>query len=452
MNILLLSCPNKQSEKTYPIHLGIISSILKQKRHAVFGADLSFMSIKECIRLINKKKINIIGVFMSYYEHEQACKAVNSIASSVSLPIIALGTNPTIRGEELMREDCLGIDYLIKGEPERPFIDFVETMAHDRDVHEVAGLIWRNGRDIAHNGERECLDDLDGLPFPDRTLFPMGRYSGMICKNKQYTQIITSRGCPHACTYCFQNVNEPQPRQRTPKNVVDEIEYLIRDFNIKEMHIEDSNFVSGNCERVKEICREILKRKLNVDWQCSGVIPISEITDMEMLSLMAKAGCYNISLGIESFDQSVTASVGRNQSTKALPNIIQCCHEYNMEVSCHMMIGFPGQSRNQLYEDIRISRTYPFDFIHYNIFQKFPDIADNDWSKTNCTVPAPDDSNIISVSELNNIRRSAYYALIFKQSVLKFVLKRLLKIHNTMPMFRKIVYYIFGTHNFYLVR
>jgi len=441
MNILLLSCPNSQFEKVYPLNLGIISSILKREGHRVFGIDLSFAPIRNCVQLIKENDIDIIGISMSYHNSKIACAAVNTIKSKTSLPIIALGSYPTIKGDELIRACCTTIDYLIKGEPEQTFLELVQTIGQNHDVREVEGLIWRNGHEIVQNTERKHMPNLDELPFADRSLFPIKNYCGMICKNRQYTQIVTSRGCPHECSYCFQNLNEPQIRQRTPENVVDEMEYLVKNYKIKEIHIEDANFVSGNCKRVKAICQEILNRKLRVDWQCPGVIPISEITDMPMLDLMAQAGCYNISIGVESFDLSVTKWVKRNQTTEALPRILQKCRKNNMEVSCHMMIGFPGQTRCQIEDDIQLSRTYPFDFIHYNIFQELPGVS----AKENITIDLTD-------SVLKKIQRSAYRALIFKQSVMKFVLRRFLKLHNSAFMFRKMLHYLFITPDFYLVR
>jgi len=260
------------------------------------------------------------------------------------------------------------------------------------------------------------------------------RYSGIICRNKRYTQIVTSKGCPHRCVYCFQYLAEPKRRERSPKNVVDEVEHLIQNCQVNEIHVEDANFISGNSERIKDICREIIRRKVKFDWQCAGVIPLAEIDDLFMLDLMAQAGCYNVSLGIESFHEMLTNRMGRQQSIQSLPHIINQCRKNGMEVSCHMMIGFPGQSIGQIRKDIQISRTYQFDFIHYNIFQDLPG--------TSIYKSHVVGDNLVPYLILKRIQRLAYLKLVLKVSVLKFLLRRFLKLNNIALIVRKIIYYL----------
>jgi len=444
MNFLLVTSPNNRSEKIYPLTLSCISSGLKQSGHTVYGIYLSSSYTYDCMVLIKKENIDLIGVEITYQNRKQVLSFINNIKSQLLLPIVALGSYSTVRGEKLLEDEGRGIDYCISGEPEETFLELINAINHKEKLNTVTGLVWRDDGKIVTNPERKQYKHLDSLPFPDRTLFPLKSYTGMICRNKQYTQIVTNRGCPHRCSYCLQYLIEPKIRKRSPGNVVDEMEYLVHNYGIKEIHIEDANFVSEDSERIKQICREIIQRKLKVAWQCAGVIPLAEINDMEMLGIMAEAGCYNISIGVESFHKVITEGVGRWQSTESLSEIIHRCRQNEMEISCHMMIGFPGQTIDQIREDIRISRAYPFDFIHYNIVQFIPGMTLYGLKHRTRTSGRGHDAKILNDSVLTKIQRAAYRSLIIKKSVIMFTLRRLFRPHNTFLIFKKILHYLFG--------
>ncbi|MCK5139631.1 MAG: B12-binding domain-containing radical SAM protein, partial [Thermodesulfovibrionia bacterium] len=387
---------------------------------------------------------------ISYQNHKEVFSRMNMVKASVSLQVIAFGSYVTIMGDELLRNKSCGIDIIVERDEEITFLEVSEALEKKGSLHTVKGITWKENEEIVINPERGWCDNLDLLPFPDRNLFPLEEYSGMVCRNKKYTQVITSRGCPHRCTYCFQYVIEPVVRKRSPKNVVDEMEYLVRDCQIEEIHIEDANFVSGDSERIKNICREILERGLQFDWQCSGVIPVGEMGDVRMLDLMAQSGCYGVSLGIESFNYETINKMARGYSIKLLPRILQHCRKNKMEVSCHMIIGFPGQSMDEIKEDIRVSRKYPFDFIHYNIFQNVSSAPTHEQDdQVNACNVGPDGASL-SHSALKNVQRLAYGFLIFKLSVLKFLFRRFWGKNNTGVMFKKVRHYLFGCQKLHL--
>ena len=127
---------------------------------------------------------------------------------------------------------------------------------------------------------------------------------GMIYKALPLAPIITTRGCPYSCIYCSAPITAgKRMRYRNPVKVVDGIEMLIKKYGVKEVQIEDDNFTLKRVHTVA-ICEEIIKRKIKIHWGLPNGVRIDKL-DPDLLKLMKKAGCYQMSLGIESANQRI---------------------------------------------------------------------------------------------------------------------------------------------------
>ena len=145
----------------------------------------------------------------------------------------------------------------------------------------------------------ELIEDLDDLPFPAWDLIDPKYYSPNYylfkIKRLPVATIFTTRGCPHTCSFCAStNLWRNQIRKRSPKNVVDEIEYLMNEFGVREIQIGDDYF---NCDRkhVIEICREVVQRRLDIIFSCPNGLRI-ETLDKKLLTIMRKAGYFVLAL------------------------------------------------------------------------------------------------------------------------------------------------------------
>ena len=109
-----------------------------------------------------------------------------------------------------------------------------------------------------------------------------------IKKNKRFLPIITSRGCPYRCKFCVSPTLNPTWRKRSPKNVVDEIEYFNKKLNITDFHVSDLD-PTVNEKRIIEICKLIIERGLNIEWKLSQGTKVETIKNMSTLELMKKS-------------------------------------------------------------------------------------------------------------------------------------------------------------------
>jgi radical SAM superfamily enzyme YgiQ (UPF0313 family) len=453
MNILLVQPQFKKTERSYPLGLGYISSFLKNNGYKVFGADLAFSSIDGIENTLIKKKIDLIGVSAMSYNASNALNFIQYIRSKTSIPIVLGGPHATIQKENLFRATHNSPDYAIIGEGESAMFELVTALENKGDVLQIQGLIWKQGKEIFANKERDLAGNLDSLPFPDREIFPIFNYNGMLSRHKYYTQIVTSRGCPHNCTYCPEERLWRYWRKRSPENIANEMQSVIERFGIKEFHIEDSNFFGGDIGRIRDLCFEIIRRGLRISWQCTNGIPLSELEDLSIIDLMAEAGCYSIALGVESFNNTTVAAVKRRQDRKIIPAIIERCKRNKMEITCYLVLGFPNQKLKDIKADISYSRKLNFDFIQYSVFRLIPG---SDAYEKFCT-----DRKInkrlkchILVDGVNEIfikliQRIAYLSLCFKMSVLLFIFKRLKYTKEPFIFVKKFYDYVFGQHTEY---
>lgn len=186
------------------------------------------------------------------------------------------------------------IDLVSVGEGEYTMLELMEKMS----PLGVRGLYYKDENNkTVFNGERDRIRNLDELPFPDLNLVDYKKYDVIIKQKKYISSIMTTRGCPFSCTFCFHSIGK-QWASRSPENVVDEIEYQVKEFGIKEICIFDDNFTM-NVERAKKICRLIIDRKIKIILQFTNGIRVDRV-DKELLQLLKDAGLWLVAVAPES--------------------------------------------------------------------------------------------------------------------------------------------------------
>lgn len=454
MNILLIQPAFKKTEKAYPLGISQLGAVLKGKGHKVFAVDLSFVGLEEVKNIMTNEKIDIVSVSATCYGISLICYSLSSTISlarevkrSFPLPVVINGPYAAAFKEDLLRDyrDCF--DYLIAGGSEYVFPNLIAAIEGKAAFGSVKNLIYYSENKIVSNDVYSFEDDFGSLPFSDRELFPLEKYQGMFTKRKRYTQIITSRGCNRQCSYC------PEPKfcsgwsGRSVESVVKEIKLISERYGIKEFHFEDANFFGGGTDRVKDFCQRIIESGLKVVWQCPNGIPPGDISDLSVFSDMAKAGCYSICLGVESFDKNLQKSMDKACKVEPLKKIVAAARKEGIEVTGYFMIGLPGQDSNSVKADIKLSRRIGFDFINYTIFYPYPGslwysqyakgMNINEISKNNDFVSG------IGVKALRRLRMRAYLLNSFKLRTLKFALKSFLQVKLPLRFLRRVIGCVF---------
>lgn len=189
--------------------------------------------------------------------------------------------------------------------------------------------------------------DLDTLPYPARHLlkdahYPRGPHGA------RYASIHTTRGCPFRCIYCSSPVEQlSKVRFRSFGSVVDEIENCIRDFSTEFFIFTDDTFTLKR-ERVEAICREILRRGLDIRWNCDTR---ANLVDRNLLSLMKEAGCREMFFGVESGSERIRNEIIKKRvDDRDIYQAFQVCRELGITTNAFLMAGFPTETNQELRE------------------------------------------------------------------------------------------------------
>jgi len=243
-------------------------------------------------------------------------------------------------------------------------------------LDDVPGLIYRIDGGIKINPPA-FIDNLDSLGYPDwealdvKNFFRRRRWVRLI--GKDYFPILTSRGCPYSCSYCEAfRITGRKVRRHSIEYVLGWIEKLHRDYGIKYFSVSDDAFTQDR-EYVISLCREILKRGLDIKWDCgSNAIRFDRI-DPEMLHLMERAGCFYVTVAIESGSERILKEMNRRSDLKAVRTGIELIkRETRMAVGAFFILGYPTETREDILRTIRLARSLPIDAPQFFLFTPHP--------------------------------------------------------------------------------
>ena len=240
-------------------------------------------------------------------------------------------------------------DFVLIGEPEYKIRDICLNLNKFSELKQINGLLGKNFQ----NFKREIIDDLNALPFPDWKPIPLNNYwkikhaHGPLSSNK-YVSILTSRGCPYPCKFCIiPETNDRKWRSRSAKNVVDEIETLVKEYNITEFHIEDVN-PTINEKRTIEFCNEIIKRKLKINWKIVAGTKVESIKKEETINMMAESGCKYIAIAPESGSRRIMKAIGKPFNIDHAYKIVKQMNKNKIFSQAVFVFGFPGETKEDL--------------------------------------------------------------------------------------------------------
>ncbi|MBI2847820.1 MAG: radical SAM protein [Chloroflexi bacterium] len=248
-----------------------------------------------------------------------------------------------------------------------PVFDFAVVGEGETIFPEIVARVMK-GESVRGSFQGTSPPDLDALPFPERSLIdpslyyiePYGRY---------IANIHTARGCPFNCVFCSKPVGKRSVKYRSPENILAEIEYCIREFDIKYVLFTDDTFTL-DMERAALICEEILRRGIRLTWACETR---AELVDRPLLELMRRAGCHEISMGVESGSEYIRQHVIRKRvSDKHLISAFAECHRLGIDANAFCMLGFPGETRENMLETMNFIRRIKPELVGVHLTVPFP--------------------------------------------------------------------------------
>ncbi len=262
----------------------------------------------------------------------------------------------------IMPKETLGhtdADYAIVGEGEKSMLELVHAISNKKDPSTIQGIYSKATTRFL---PREFFNNLDEIPFPaweeiDPRSYPPAPH-GAVVKAFPVAPITSSRGCPFSCHFCASpKIWKRQIRYRSAKNVVDEIELLVKKYQVKEIHFEDDNLTLKR-SHVEGICEEILKRRLKVYWATPNGIRVDAVSE-ELLKLMKRSGCYSVAFGIESGSQKILDNIDKKTDLKMMNSAIRMAHRTGLITQAFIIFGLPGETRKTIEDTIKMVMSLP---------------------------------------------------------------------------------------------
>ncbi|MBM4439235.1 MAG: radical SAM protein [Candidatus Rokubacteria bacterium] len=356
MRVLLIS-PKYRTHIVAPhLGLGYLASALRRGGHEVAVLD----GVREDV-VYDPSRYDLVGLTaMTTYFPEMVAEVRR--AKAYGLPTIIGGPHVIADPEGSLRQS--GADYACAGEGEL----LLTALANGEAPEKIQGLCyWKDGA-VVRNGSTPFYKALDEFGGPAWDLIDPRSYPpaphGMIARRFPLAPIITTRGCPYSCTYCSAPITAGKAmRYRTPKQVVDEIEVLHREYGVREVQIEDDNFTIKR-EHAVAICEELIRRDLPVIWSLPNGVRIDRL-DPELLRLMKRAGCYLMALGIESSSQRILDMVKKKLDVALVRRVVGWVNESGIEAWGFFMIGFPTETREEVEATVEFALSLPLDRVQF---------------------------------------------------------------------------------------
>lgn len=351
---------------TAPMGLCYIAAVLEQNKINVEILDANALNIsaKEVISEVIKRNPKIIGVSMLTPDHNYCVEIAKGLDQEYIK--VAGGPHATAVPDELLNN---GFDIVVRGEGEYTMLD----LASEKDLTDVYGISYKSDGRIFRNPDRKTVDP-NSLPLPSRHLLLAAGvdmpYFSTATRYKPWAEVLTSRGCPYDCYYCNKNTLGYKYRPRTPENVVGEIEYLAKDFNVKEFNILDDTF-NFDIARAEKICDLIIEKKLNIYLRFSNGIRADKITE-SLLKKMKEAGCYYLAYGIESGSQEVLDKIPKNLKLEEIREAVRLAKKFNIEVTGFFMFGLIGDTPETMKNTIDFAKELNVDIASFSICTPYP--------------------------------------------------------------------------------
>ena len=367
MKVLLINPPFRQQVQEEvvvpPLGLAYLASVIEPDGHEVrifdaFAEGLTWNNFTEEIR---KAKADLIGIGGLTPTIDNTLRAMK-ICRPYTRHIVMGGPHLSVYRQDFFK-DCRDLDFGIVGEGEESFRELVKRLEEGRDPWEVRGIAGPE----TFNPPGNYIGDLNRLPFPARRLLPNPRYRYALWPGKKITTMITSRGCPYRCIFCDKSIFGSKWRARSAKNVLDEMEQIVKDLRIPSIIIYDDLFTLDK-QRVQEICQGILERDLRFEWKCEGRV---DRVDGEMLRWMKKAGCSLVAYGVESGNEIGLDYLQKGITLPQIRRAFELTRQAGIRPMAYFILGIPVETFDQGVRTIAFAKELDPDYAQFSILSPY---------------------------------------------------------------------------------
>ncbi len=266
--------------------------------------------------------------------------------------------------EQLTQSVFDKMDFALTGEAETIICGLMKAISSGDDLSRVQGILYRDTDNLLRRSPPAAfVTDLDTIPFPARDLLKNELYVRPDTGEAQAT-IQTSRGCPGSCIFCLTPViSGKKIRVRSAKNIADEICECIERYGIRNFFFKADTFTM-NKPHVIEVCREIIDRKLDIQWVANSRV---DTLDDERLEWMKKAGCWLVAVGFESGNDESLKKMKKNTDVKQAHDAACMVRRHGLQLYGFFIIGLPWENQAAVRDTISFAKKLKCDYAEIHI-------------------------------------------------------------------------------------
>ena len=440
--------PHRRGDKvlTFPIYLAYAASILNKANINVIAIDAieKEFDIDSFVNEIKRIDPKIVFLEISTPSIYSDLEIAEKLKTSTNALISFMGPHATYFHKELI-ENYRFIDFCIRNEFEYTIRDLCLALKENKSFDEVLGITYRKDSKVIINKNRSVIENLDELPFPDRIQFKLENYQQAFYGGKKTALLIASRGCPYNCTFCLwpDTLYGHKHRERSAKNIVDEIELLITDYGVDEIYFDDDSFTISKAQ-VLAICNELKSRNIGIPWLCMGRV---NNVDEEMLNSMKESGCKEIFYGFESGSQEILNHSYKNITLEQIKKAVELTKKTGICAGGSFVFGLQKESMKTVKETIRFAKKLGANYVQFTLASPFPGtklyeevkeknlLKLNSWADLDGTKGPIIETEFLSKKQLSGVIRKAYLQYYTSPRIIIQNLKAI----SDMNSFRKIM-------------
>lgn len=310
---------------------------------------------------VREENPDLVGITCLFSKYEsEARRLCTLVKHNISKDIVMVlgGIHPTYFADKMMR-NCPDIDHIVQYEGEYKLLCLVEMLNGSRNLTDVDGC--------------GNIANLDKIPFPARHLVDMEKYiriglfGNPFPKRMRMAQVLTSRGCPYSCNFCSTKPYWGDVRCRSAENIFEEIVFLRETYNIHEIQFRDDNLTAKR-DNILRLFR--MMKGMDMSW-CAGISMVE--LDKELIVAMAESGCYRLTLSPESGSERVLKEIiHKPLRIEWVKPTITLAHKYGIDIHCDFVVGFPGETREEMYETFTFGEKIGADSCAFFLASPFP--------------------------------------------------------------------------------
>jgi len=344
-----------------PMGLAYIAAVLEKNSIPVriLDANALNLSVVEVLKEVSNWGADMVGISILTPGHNFAVEIARKLPSSILS--VAGGPHASAVPELLLKE---GFSVVVRGEGEETFLDIILK----KNLTEIQGISFKQGSEIKHNPDREPLNP-NNLPLPARHLLVNNGvnkpYFSGATEEFPWTVITSSRGCPYNCYYCSKLIFGRKIRYRSPENVIQEIDFLVEKYRIKEIDVADDCF-NFDIERAKKIFDLLALKPYKIRLRFSNGIRADKI-DEEFLEKAKKAGCAYIAIGIESGSQEILNKIPKGETLEEIRRTVTMIKNAGISTTGFFMMGLLGDTEETMQQTINFAKELDLDIAQFNI-------------------------------------------------------------------------------------